>query len=150
MNEISPHIGREQVFEALGKSWRLSRWERRVWWELLDWARSKIPDPVETINKHLEKMPEKAVKHAVEAALNASRTFLSITSPEVQAMLQSMEGMVKTMYLLLLEHQKDVTEDEAYAIVMGFGAEEIQRRFGVALGRSTDSGGNALPPAASQ
>lgn len=151
MNEISPHIGREQVLEIAGRKWKLSRWERRIWWELLQWARPQIPDPVETIAKHLDKLPDKLASYAVDKALAASRTFLSVNSPEVDSLLESLEGMVKVLHLLLLEHQPSITEDEAYCLAMHVAktdpvgkdgkkkANRLQEIFAIALGKGPPS-----------
>lgn len=138
MNEISPHIGREQDVQALGKTWKLARWERRVWWDLLAWARLKIPDPVDLIAGKLALMPEPIAKHAVDAALRASRTFLSINSAEVQSLLASLEGSVYTVWLLLREHQPNVTEDEAYKVVLDIGKDNLPGIFAIALGKSPE------------
>jgi len=145
LHEISPHIGREQVVEALGRRWKLARWDRGVWKDLLEWARPQVPDPIEAISKHLDKLPPEVAKYAVDAALKAKRAFLSINSPEVQTVLGSLEGISKALYLLLLPHQPNATEDDAYAILMEVGPEEMQKRLAVALGRS-ESAGNAVAP----
>lgn len=140
MNELAAHVGREQTFDAAGRTWKLSRWERRVWWELLEWARPQIPDPVESIAKHLDKLPPDVARYAVDKALAASRIFLSINSPEVQSLIESLEGGVRTLYLLLREHQPEATEDDAYRIAISFGHEKLQRLFEVALGKPAPSG----------
>lgn len=50
------HIGREIETTALGRTWRVSRWDRRVWVEFADWARTMLPDPIEALAKSIDKI----------------------------------------------------------------------------------------------
>ncbi len=144
MNEISPPLGREQEIVALGPTWRLARRERAVWGELLAWARERIPDPVDRIMKHIDKLPEALAARVVQETLVASQRFLSINSPEVGSILQSLEGSVRVLWLLLRDHQADATEDDAYRLAMTLGKDGMGRLFDVALGKSPV--GNAGAP----
>jgi hypothetical protein len=47
-------IGMEEEIQALGKTWKLSRWDIEIWNQWLEWAKEKFPDPVATIRKELK------------------------------------------------------------------------------------------------
>lgn len=48
--------GVEQEVEALGKTWRLSRQTRGVWRAFAEWARGVLPDPIEAVARHIDKL----------------------------------------------------------------------------------------------
>jgi hypothetical protein len=53
---FATHVGREATIQALGRTWRLSRWTRRVWMEWLDWLRSRLPNPIEGLLRHIDQV----------------------------------------------------------------------------------------------
>lgn len=145
MSDCAPWIGREQTIEALGRTWRLGRWTRSTWKELRDWALPLVPDPIEAVSRHLARMPKAAQEYAVKLALEAHQTFLAVGSPELQSILNSMEGSVRGMWLLLREHQPAATEDDAYALVMTL-KDRVPGIFAVAMG-SLDPNAESAPAA---
>ena len=56
------YIGREVEIQALGRTWKVSRWDRIIWDDFAIWARTKLPDPVAEMTKHIDKL---ALKDAV-------------------------------------------------------------------------------------
>lgn len=144
-NKMAAHVGREQGFEALGRQWRLGRQTRAVWWEFLEWARGQIPDPITEAKRAVEGMSESVVVKIVSKALDDKRIFLSVASPEVKALLNSLEGGVYLLTLLLKINHPEITEDLAFDISLEVGQERLQELFMVAAGQQPS--GNADAPA---
>lgn len=132
---LADHVGREQVIEALGRRWTLSRWDRSIWRDLLEWAKPRVPDPVATAKRMMEALPEKHHADIVSAALELTQQPLGIEHPGVQAVVWSMEGMAKLCHLLLRKHHPGVTEDEAWDVAQEVGAQEMKRKMERAEGK---------------
>lgn len=56
------HGGSEQTVEALGKTWRLDRQRRHVWREFAKWGKEVLPDPIETVARHLHMVADADTK----------------------------------------------------------------------------------------
>jgi len=138
-----PFLGREQEIDVLGRRWKVGRWTMGVWRELLEWARPQIPNPLDAIAKHLNSFSLDAQKYAVDQALDASRSFLSIGSPEIQSVLNSLEGGVRLLWLLLKTHQQNATEDDAYQVAMALGRDRLAAILAAAMGKEGSPQGNA-------
>lgn len=164
------HLGREQTVEALGKTWTLGRWTRAVWWRVLEWARGQVPDPLDAVEATLERMATRQAKLLTEAnaketspadgprlreeamvlerrgeqllraALDKRMVYLSVTSPEVQALTDSFEGSLKVIGELLREHHPKEAEggEVDYAVLQAVTAKEggLKALFDTALGRA--------------
>lgn len=144
MSSISPWIGREQEFEALGQAWRFGRWERRVWWELLQWARPQVPNPLDLVKDVLPLLPPATAAAVAKEAIAASRTFLSVLSPEVKALIGSLEGSTQIVYLLLKDHHPKVSEDDAFRIVLSLG-DRLEGMLAIARGESYQEKNDEAP-----
>lgn len=129
------HIGKEKEIKALGKDWKLARWTREVWDQWLEWAKTRIPDPLERIRPSIEQWPERVQDLLVERAMEKATTVLTMGSPEVQGLMDSLEGLSYLFYLLLRKNHPDVTEDEALAIVLEVGETEAAAAAKVASGQ---------------
>ena len=112
------HVGREQTETVLGQTWTFGRWERRVWADLVAFARKTLPNPIEEAAKHLDKMPQVVGEFLVRGALEKAASYLGFNSPEMQSLLNSIEGGSHLAYLLLKPHHPDITEDDAYHVFM--------------------------------
>lgn len=145
MNEISPHIGREQEVTANGRTWKVARWDREVWWKLLQWARGHVSSPLDLVSKHLDRLCPEVQKYAVDRTLEKADTFLSINSELVQSIVKSLEGSVRILWLLLTPYQPAATEDDAFQLVADLGPERLDALFGTALGKVPE--GKAQAPA---
>lgn len=125
------HLGREQTVTVGGKVYQLGRWDRSVWWDFLEWARSQLPDPLDGATKVIERLAEQQAAieaqlantkldkdersrlskkanllaqlcdRTLSAALDKRSTYLSVNSPEVQSLVKSMEGACYLFMLLL-------------------------------------------------
>src|SRR3954468_17248808 len=112
---LAAHVGREQSFEALGRTWTLARWTRGVWRDFLEWARPRIPDPREVAARFLELVPDTAENQGVRAiivnrALDDAQEHLAPTSLRVLRLLGSSDGLVQVVRQLLRPAHGDVSE----------------------------------------
>lgn len=122
------HVGREQIVEALGQTWTLSRWDRSVWAAFLEWAKTQLPDPAKEAAeflKLLEPNDEISRRAVVSQALRDRTDYLSVTSPRVAMLLDSVEGTTYLVYLLLKPKHPEVTADLAYEVVVTVGKEAM-------------------------
>lgn len=176
---VASHLGREQEVEALGRTWKLARWDRGVWWRILEWARGKVPDPLEAATPILERMAARQSKLTVDArskppaesvplleeatimerraeqllrmSLDKRMVYLSVNAPEIQALMDSLEGSTRVLWELLKVAQPDVTDDDAYGILQTLTGsataadpEPLRRILDTALGRQpAPAAGNA-------
>lgn len=136
------HVGREAEVQALGQSWRLSRWERGTWEAFLSWCRPRLPDPLEVAKKALAVFPahmhDAIVRHAIDQASFAATS----NSPQVQALLGSAEGTAHVLALLLKKHHPEADDDLAMLIAMEVGGDALKAAFETCAGRAPEG---ALP-----
>lgn len=161
------HLGREQTVQVGSRSWTITRWDRSVWWDFLGWARTQIPDPLDAAEKVIAKLLERkadclhraraadldgesARLHALadqfqaqadsvfQGAMDKRANFLSVNSPEVGSLLRSLEGSVKLLHLLIVQHQPKATLDDAYELAAALG-QDLEQVIAVAAGK--------MPPA---
>ena len=159
------HVGREQTVEALGRTWKVSRWTRNTWDEYTAWAASKLPDPLAVVEESLERMMARAeaahrrglserakdsppppafaisaqwkemAERLLQTAFDQSTCYLAVNSPQMMSILNSPGGGVHMLWLLLREHQPGVTEDEAHDLHTALSGEAMGELFAVAQGR---------------
>lgn len=139
MPNTPSHVGRPQTVEALGQTWTLARWDRRVWAEFLEWAKTKLPEPRKTAAEFLAMLPEGPDRQAVAEtivtkALDESTSHLSVGSPKVTQLLTSIEGGVYLLYLLLKRNHPEATEDTAYDLFTAVGPDVAQDLMGKCSG----------------
>lgn len=150
------HIGREVTETVLGKAWTFSRWDRAIHQEFSKWAQTMLPDPLEAVQRNLDKIALKdaailrqlqiddlaETKRAIEEkreaillhkqytpfadllvqkALDKAGMYLGFGSPEVTSLINTAEGSTHLLFLLLKQHQPEVTPDQAYAVMVSLG-----------------------------
>lgn len=133
------HVGREAELTALGQSWRLARWERRTWDAFLDWARPRLPDPLEVARKALALFPQHLHEGIVRHAIDLSSRALASNSPQVQALLASAEGTAHVLWLLLRDNHPGVTEEQAWLVMAGAGDDALAAAFRRCQGRTPEA-----------
>lgn len=157
------HLGREQVVQGSTRTYRLGRWDRSVWWEFLEWARTKLPDPLDGASKMIDTITEqqadlearmakagkddkafyqrriellsKSADRVLSAALDKRAKYLSINSPEVQSLMSSLEGATYIVMLLMRKGDSpDATEEDAWGLVQDCSPEELGKILTAAAG----------------
>src|SRR5262245_43027442 len=108
------HIGREQEIQALGRTWRLSRFTRALWAQFLEWARKVIPNPLDVIKPHLKDFTVEQQNLLVEKAGERALNHLQENGKDTQALLNSADGAAYLLYLLLQQHHPEATLDDAF------------------------------------
>ncbi len=121
------HIGRKVTFEVGGKRYTLSRYTRRVLSRVVEWAASRLPHPLDAIKNRLDGFPAHLQERIVDAAIDSSKSWGSINNPEIQAKMNTEEGVIKQFQLLLQEHHPDITEDEVFDLIIACEEEHGQQ-----------------------
>lgn len=119
------YIGKEQTITVSGKQYKLCRLTRSIMREFAEWAKALIPNPLDVVAEKLpqfDKYPH-LQEIMVKDAVAKSKTYGDFNSPEVQAVMNSMDGQIKMTTLLLKPNHPDITEDEAFQIAMQFQEE---------------------------
>lgn len=170
MSTGANHIGSEEIMTALGRDWKLSRWDRKIWKAWIKWAKGEFPDPVAGIrNEMLEhayrdqvmkaeigreqnnidkqaaqiRINELSMRLAAsaevqkqlskDAVLEAAKV-ISLGSPKAYELINSPEGAVYLLFLLMQKYQPEVTEDEAAEVYIQVGHEATQKTLDLAAG----------------
>jgi hypothetical protein len=144
---IATHVGREQVVEALGRQWKVGRWTRRVWADFLAWAKPLVPDPLKVAKRALAEFDPAFHAAIVERAVELSGEYLSVGSPQVGRLLDSVEGTVHVLWLLLKDGNPGVTEDDAFDLAAALGPVGLRAVLDASAGRVPPGAeGNAGAP----
>ncbi len=165
------HVGRETTTEAFGVTWSFTRWTRAVWVKFAAWAKDFLPDPIEEVIKHIDKLAVKdaevirqvrladqaeMAKAAAEGrppvllaagykemasefrekAIEQATCYLSFDSRQMASLTRSVPGASQLFYLLLKPNHPELTEDDAYEILIAVGQAEVDRIFETVSGRS--------------
>ncbi len=163
--------GRETTTEALGRTWKVSRWSLDRMDDFRDWAATQLPDPLEIAEKALlrhqrqawqigndKSLPDEERAFLLAAnqerqerlarlAMEQATGYLSFLSPQVRTLLFDPRGSARLFLTLLREHQPEVTEEQAYQIGEAVGSKEQERIMAVTMGKGA-GGGNGEAPAA--
>ncbi|OWK46626.1 hypothetical protein FRUB_00325 [Fimbriiglobus ruber] len=90
--------------------------------EFLDFAKAKMPDPVEQLVEASNKLPESVRDKFLESHLNdafeASKKRGTLTDPGLADFQKTTEGVVKIFSLLLKPAHPNLTEDDVQELVM--------------------------------
>lgn len=106
-------IARETTIEVGGNTYRLARFDREILENFLDWADTKLPNPIAAIAGQLKGLDAETKELVVRAAVEKASSRRCITNPDVQSLMRSFDGAYHLFYLLLHKHQPDLTEQEA-------------------------------------
>jgi len=132
--DFMAHLGRETEVQALGRTWKLARFDRATWRQWMDWAKTQLPDPVEEALRIIDRLPEKVAGEIVRKALDEKAIHLGLGSPKVNGLLGSVEGAAYLAYLLLRKYQPEAGEEEGWQIVLELGLKVMQEKFDQASG----------------
>lgn len=124
------YIGKETTIKVGDKEYKLSRLSRSIMREFVEWAKTLLPDPLEAaldavkqLSGHLELQ-----QLLVKEALNERKSYLDFRSPEIQELLDTFDGQVKMVQLLLKKNHPNLNEDDCFDIALAF-AEENEESF---------------------
>lgn len=142
---VFPHLGREIEFEALGKRWKLARLTMAVWASVWDWVKPRLPDPFDGLERFVDKATTEQFAQLVTRAQERQMAMRSLDSPEVQALLSTLEGKIEQFYCQLKVHHPDVTRDQAFEILAAVGEAEVAKLKTQTSGEPPDLGNAAAP-----
>jgi hypothetical protein len=97
-------------------SYKLAEFDQKIAAEVLTWAKTKLPDPIEELKKFLNGFSATLQAIMVKEAMLQARIPKSIDSPEVQGLIKSPEGLEKVMFLMFHKYQPDLTIEDIWKI----------------------------------
>ncbi len=158
--EATSYRGRETETRALGRTWKVGRWTLDVFDDYSAWAAEKLPDPIKVALREVESLSDEEFRvlnrremkeedrqrklhflrqqqdRLTRIAMEQATSYLSFTSKPFQSLMNSPRGGAHLLMLLLRQHHPDVTEDDAFYIVVEIGNEELQRIMSVTMGKT--------------
>lgn len=84
----------------------------------------------------------------IQKSIDKRATYLGFGSPELGSFMQSVDGMSFIFFLLLKPNHPDVTEDDAYEIMMSMDAADKARVMSVTRGEAQATPKNESAPVA--
>ncbi len=170
--DTASHHGREVTFPALGQSWTVARFDLDLLARWIDWARPQIPDPLEVAEAEVLRLAEKIeaartdetmgedrkhlrvrawqeqIERISRLAMAEAAEYLSITSPEIQSLMNSPEGAGEIFRLLLEKHHPGITHEQAVKIVSDLGPSKTRQLMAQTQGKGPPK--NPQRPASSR
>ena len=108
-----------------GVSYKLARLDEQVVRAQLAWARSQLGDPLAECARNIKDFPPELHKALLDDALAEKKRLaaLSDDAPEIQARLQSVEGLSRAVLLLYQRHNPSLSEDQIWQLHAAVKAE---------------------------
>jgi hypothetical protein len=133
-----PNLGTEQTITVIGKTYTFSPFTIEMLHDFVDWANGKLEDPLSIVAKNFNSYPKPMQELLVAKALEKAASRKEFSSPEIQTILNSVEGGIKICCLLLRKHHPALTEKEVSQIIEDcineHGSGYIERVFAKAQG----------------
>jgi hypothetical protein len=155
---IAAHIGLGQTVTFNGRTWQLSRLERRHWRDWFAWAKTQLANPLDAAIEGAQKLAQREAQIEADAtipdnvkakmlaaiggqqelltreALARSGASLSFDDPQVKALLASLDGVSQLYMLLLRDKHPEATPEDGYAAVEALGLAGAQAGLDKASG----------------
>lgn len=139
---MNSYIAREVEITANGKTYKLSRLDEYIINKFVAWARSKLPNPIETVAQLLPSLCLELQREFANRAYEDSRKPLAFDSKEVSSLLNTLEGGLKIIALLLQKYQPNLTDAETFdffkSCVQEHGESFIAHKIGEAAGQTPE------------
>lgn len=110
------HIGQETVIEVGGTKYTLSRFSRSLLKKFIEWADTQLGNPLDQVRDKLAGFPVAMQEIIVKDALERQRLRKSVNSPEIEAIMQSPDGVTYLLHLHLKQHHPDLTYHDAESL----------------------------------
>jgi hypothetical protein len=106
--------------EVGGKSYKLSRLDTTILEKAVAWADKVLPDPMDVVREQIKGFPPEIQLELVKEAQQTARLrkAKSPNSPDIQALLNSAEGIKKCLALMVQKHQPDLSDDDALKLIV--------------------------------
>lgn len=143
------HTGRETVVVVDGKPWTVGRLTYDKLESFTDWVKEQVGDPFKDLERFIDKV-DKATANEMLREACAKRDALQsmdLQSPLFQTHLKTARGLVRLLWLLLLEHHPSATPADAFAVVSAEG-QRVKAALEAAAGNAGPAGPNGVAPAA--
>lgn len=134
-------ISSEATITLNGKQYRLAKATVTRLEQFVDWCRPKLKNPIVAAGEAIESFPVALQHLLVKVAVEEGSSPLTITSPRVQALSQTPEGMAKMCHILISPNHPEVTVDDLASWIVNADAGELQRAFNKVTGSPDAVGG---------
>jgi len=122
-------IAKEATIKLNGKDYRLAKATVNRLDEFVDWCKTKLPNPIKAAGECIASFPKEYQDLLVRVAVSEGTSPLTISSPRVQALAASPDGMVRMFHILLKPNHPEVTLDDLSAWIKDADAGELQAAF---------------------
>lgn len=137
--------GKTTIVTVDDKAWTVGRLERSVLFAFRDWIKTQVGDPFATVERVKTYIGGEALLGLVKEAEGTVKDLqsFSLGTATGKAFISSETGMSKLIQLMLLKAHPDATEDDAFRIVMHWGAEAVAKAVADAAGKVPGGNGQA-------
>lgn len=109
---MANYIGKETYIEVNGKKYRLSRFTQSIGEAFLSWADKRLGNPLDKIKGTLAGFPPEVQKILATRAYEEASKPRTLSSDDVQSLLQTYEGGLKLIGLLLQRYNPELTDSQ--------------------------------------
>ena len=135
---MNPALGSQVEVMIGGRSITFSRFTRKILRAFFDWAVSVLPNPLDEARKQIKDFPIDIQKMIVADALERSKNLRTLNNPDVQALIQTPEGSMKIIELLVREKHPHFTSQEVEDLyeqgLVEYGSHYFPKIFSMATG----------------
>lgn len=110
-------VAQEVCFKVDGVDYKLSKLTLNVYQELLDWARSVMPDPFDQLAEKVKGLPDSLAKHLIDRAEERASRRGKLHDPETQDVINSPAGVRKVIQLLMRKYHPTMSEEQCFEVV---------------------------------
>lgn len=99
-----------------GTEYELSAFDAALAKQVLAWAESRLPNPLDLIKDRIAFFPPAVQEMMIRDAMDKARTPKSLDSAEVQAQIRTLEGIEYVLCLLFKRHHPQLTVEQIWGI----------------------------------
>lgn len=107
-----------------GKLYKVAQFTpQQIAFKFVQWAKSVLPNPLDEIAPKLSLFPVEIQKEMVREAMARARIPLTVESPEVRALMNTVEGATKIASLRFQAAQPELTDEQCLDLLFQAGKE---------------------------
>jgi len=142
-------ISTEATITLNGKQFTLAKATVSRLEEFVEWCKPRLKNPIVAAGEAIGGFPGQLQELLVRVAVQEGSSPLTISSPRVQALADTTEGLAKLFHIMLKPNHPDVTIDDLTRWLGDANSVDLQSAFNKISG-TVDSVGGANPPNAGQ
>jgi hypothetical protein len=142
-------ISAEATITLNGRQYTLAKATVARLEEFVEWCKPKLKNPIVAAGEAIGGFPGQLQELLVRVAVQEGSSPLTISSPRIQALAGTTEGMAKLFHIMLKPNHPDVTIDDLSKWLGDSNAVDLQSAFNKISG-TADSVGGTNPQNAGQ